>query len=215
MDNTQIKTPVGVANSGKKVDVKLMTELALLTAIVILMAFTPLGYLRIGITQITFIVVPVAVGAVVLGPKAGAFLGLVFGLSSFAQPESLAMFSMMPAQVFISCVVPRIFVGLVPAYAYKGLLKLCKKRQVATAVACVIAPLTNTILFLSFMVIFMGDHLIAKYPDIYGAMAGQGFFTFFGVMLAGVTLNVVLETASCLIIASAVCNALWHTANKN
>ena len=43
-----------------------MAETALLTAIVILMAFTPLGYLRIGITQITFIVVPVAVGAVLL-----------------------------------------------------------------------------------------------------------------------------------------------------
>ena len=63
-----------------------MAETALLTAIVILMAFTPLGYLRIGITQITFIVVPVAVGAVLLGPKAGAFLGLVFGISSLMQP---------------------------------------------------------------------------------------------------------------------------------
>ena len=65
-----------------------MAETALLTAIVILMAFTPLGYLRIGITQITFIVVPVAVGAVLLGPKAGAFLGLVFGISSLMRSDS-------------------------------------------------------------------------------------------------------------------------------
>ena len=110
-----------------------MAETALLTAIVILMAFTPLGYLRIGITQITFIVVPVAVGAVLLGPKAGAFLR---------------------------------------------------------------------------------DFMIAQYPDIYGVFAGKGFWAFYGAMFVGVALNIVLEAASCLIIATAICNALWHTVNK-
>ena len=96
-----------------------MAETALLTAIVILMAFTPLGYLRIGITQITFIVVPVAVGAVLLGPKAGAFLGLVFGISSLMQPESLAMFGIIPWQTIVVTIVPRILVGLVPAFLFK------------------------------------------------------------------------------------------------
>ncbi|MDY3274271.1 MAG: ECF transporter S component, partial [Agathobacter sp.] len=69
----------------RKSNVVMMTELALLTAIVILMAYTPLGYLKVGAVSITFIVVPVAVGAVLLGVKAGAFLGLVFGLTSLAQ----------------------------------------------------------------------------------------------------------------------------------
>ena len=177
-----------------------MAETALLTAIVILMAFTPLGYLRIGITQITFIVVPVAVGAVLLGPKAGAFLGLVFGI--------------IPWQTIVVTIVPRILVGLVPAFLFKGLNKVSKKRSLNAAISCLVAPLTNTILFLGFMAFFLRDFMIAQYPDIYGVFAGKGFWAFYGAMFVGVALNIVLEAASCLIIATAICNALWHTVNK-
>ena len=191
-----------------------MAETALLTAIVILMAFTPLGYLRIGITQITFIVVPVAVGAVLLGPKAGAFLGLVFGISSLMQPESLAMFGIIPWQTIVVTIVPRILVGLIPAFLFKGLNKVSKKRSLNAAISCLVAPLTNTILFLGFMAFFLRDFMIAQYPDIYGVFAGKGFWAFYGAMFVGVALNIVLEAASCLIIATAICNTLWHTVNK-
>ncbi len=51
-------------------------QLALLTAIELIMAFTPLGYLKIGPVSITFMAIPVAVGAIVLGPISGAFFGL-------------------------------------------------------------------------------------------------------------------------------------------
>ncbi len=58
---------------------------ALICAIIILMAFTPLGYLKVGVLEITFIAIPVTVGAVVLGPLYGAFFGAVFGITSFVQ----------------------------------------------------------------------------------------------------------------------------------
>ena len=54
-----------------------------LVAIILIMAFTPLGYIKTAGIEITLIVVPVAVGAVTLGPAAGAILGGVFGLASF------------------------------------------------------------------------------------------------------------------------------------
>ena len=46
---------------------------ALLTALIIVMAFTPLGYLKSGAIEITFIPVPIVIGAVLLGPAGGAF----------------------------------------------------------------------------------------------------------------------------------------------
>ncbi len=46
-----------------------MVELAMMVAIIFMMAFTPLGYLRTPGLSITFLTVPVAVGAVILGPK--------------------------------------------------------------------------------------------------------------------------------------------------
>ena len=62
----------------KKFSTKQLVEMALLTAIIILLAFTPIGYIRTLGLEITLIVVPVTVGAVTLGPSAGAVLGAVF-----------------------------------------------------------------------------------------------------------------------------------------
>lgn len=52
-----------------------MTQLALLIAIILLMAFTPIGYIKTLGLEITLIVVPVAVGAILLGPMSGGYWG--------------------------------------------------------------------------------------------------------------------------------------------
>ena len=59
----------------KKFSTKYLVEMALLVAIILIMAFTPIGYIRTAGLEITLIVVPVAVGAVTLEPAAGAILG--------------------------------------------------------------------------------------------------------------------------------------------
>ena len=76
-----------------------LVQLGLLTAIVILMAFTPLGYLRTAGLEITFIMIPVIVGAILLGPGAGALLGGVFGLTSFVQCFGMSPFEIGRAHV--------------------------------------------------------------------------------------------------------------------
>lgn len=58
-----------------------MVELALMVAIIFIMAFTPLGYFQTMGLSITFLTVPVAVGAIILGPKGGAICGLAFGIT--------------------------------------------------------------------------------------------------------------------------------------
>ena len=54
-------------------------------AILLLMAYTPLGYLNIGPLAITFNIIPVAISAITMGPVGGAIAGAVFGLTSFGQ----------------------------------------------------------------------------------------------------------------------------------
>ncbi len=76
----------------KKFSTKQLVEMALLTAIIILLAFTPIGYIRTLGLEITLIVVPVTVGAVTLGPSAGAVLGAVFGITSFIQCFGMSQF---------------------------------------------------------------------------------------------------------------------------
>ena len=52
-----------------------MVELAAMIAIIIIMAFTPLGYIKLPGLTITFLTIPVAVGAIILGPVGGLICG--------------------------------------------------------------------------------------------------------------------------------------------
>lgn len=54
----------------------------LFTAIIIIMAFTPLGYIPLVVINATIIHIPVILGSLFCGPKKGAFLGFVFGFTS-------------------------------------------------------------------------------------------------------------------------------------
>ena len=111
-----------------------MVLTALFVAIIIAMAFIPyLGYIPLGFMNATTIHIPVILGALFLGPKRGAFLGGVFGLTSminntFINP-SITSFVFSPfysiGQVhgsfssIIVCFVPRIMIGVVAYYVFR------------------------------------------------------------------------------------------------
>jgi uncharacterized membrane protein len=113
---------------------------ALFAAIIIIMAFTPLGYIPLVVINATIIHIPVILGSLFCGPKKGGFLGFLFGLTSFIKntvmPSSLSAFVFSPvlaasvvgtSGIFRSafiCFVPRILVGVVPYFVYIGVKKL-------------------------------------------------------------------------------------------
>ncbi len=120
---------------------------ALFTAIIIIMAFTPLGYIPLVVINATIIHIPVILGALFLGPKKGAFLGFVFGFTSFINntfkavtPSAFVFSPVLAANVvgfsgifksLYICFVPRILVGVVPYFVYLGMRKLLKEGQKA------------------------------------------------------------------------------------
>mgnify|MGYP000242351113 FL=1 len=102
-----------------------LTTLGILTAIILVMTFTPLGYIKTMGLEITLLHIPVILGAALTGPAGGMVLGAVFGFTSFFQCFGLStfgttLFSINPAGTFIVCVIPRILLGLVAAYIYRG-----------------------------------------------------------------------------------------------
>ncbi|MDO5302723.1 MAG: ECF transporter S component [Clostridia bacterium] len=113
---------------------------AIFSAIIVLMAFTPLGYIPLVVINATIIHVPVIIGSLFCGPKKGAFMGFVFGLTSFIKntimPSSLSAFVFSPvlassmigvSGIFKSaaiCFIPRILVGVVPYFVFLGVRKL-------------------------------------------------------------------------------------------
>ncbi len=66
----------------RKKDTRWMVTVALMAAIVILLANTPLGMIQLPLIKATTVHIPVIIGAIVLGPTAGAILGATFGVCS-------------------------------------------------------------------------------------------------------------------------------------
>ena len=103
-----------------------LTLLGLMAAILLLMAYTPLGYLNIGPLAISFNVIPVAISAVVLGPVGGAVAGAIFGLTSFLQcigvggssAMGVVLFGINPVFAFIQRFLPRLLDGICLGYIF-------------------------------------------------------------------------------------------------
>lgn len=183
-----------------------MVELALMVAIIFVMAFTPLGYLRTPGLSITFLTVPVAVGAMILGPKGGAVCGLAFGVTSLIQCFMGGSFGSMllsinPAGTAFTCIVPRILEGWICGLIFAALKNAMKNR--AFLVAGLACPLLNTIFFMtSIVVIFYNTDYIQGFVETLGV---TNPFTF---VIAFVGVQGLIEAVVCFIIASAVARAL-------
>ncbi len=184
----------------------------LFAAIIIIMAFTPLGYIPLGIINATIIQIPVIIGSLFCGPKRGAFLGFLFGFTSFLKntimPASLSAFVFSPVlassqfglkgvvySTFI-CFVPRIMVGILPYFIYLGLEKLIKVKAVKFAIAGVLGAFVNTILV-------MGSIYIL-YKDAYAQALGIDASAVVGVIGGIISFNGVIEAIVSGIIVSAV-----------
>lgn len=134
-----------------------MVELALMSAVILLMAITPLGYIKTPALSITLLTIPVAVGAIILGPKGGAVLGAVFGATSFAQAFSGAGMSAIllqtnPVGVLFLCFVPRILEGFLCGLIFQ-LVRKTKAAKSAYYIAGFACPVLNTLLFMSLLLI--------------------------------------------------------------
>ena len=187
----------------KKSNVKTLVQLALLTAIELIMAFTPLGYLKIGPVSITFMAIPVAVGAIVLGPLSGAFLGLVFGLTSFSQCFGADQFgtTLLGINAFSTafmCLVPRILMGLFAGLIFGGLKKTTLGETGGALLSSLACSVINTVLFVGSLIVLFGN---TEYIKGFGDSV-------IAVIMALVSVNTVIEAIACTIIGGAVSKAV-------
>lgn len=183
-----------------------MTELAILASVIVVMAFTPLGYLRTAGLEITFITIPVIVGAIVLGPKAGAFLGGVFGVTSFLQvvlglsPFGVMLMGISPIRCFLVCVPTRILMGLCTGLIWN----LWKNKSIAAySVTSLSGALLNTLFFMSTLIaLFWNTDVIQGIAESLGTTGVLAF------VIAFVGVNGLVEAICCFTLAGAVAKAV-------
>lgn len=192
----------------KNINTVYMVEMALLIAIILLMAFTPIGYIRTLGLEITLIVVPVAVGAVTLGPAAGAVLGAVFGITSYIQcfgmsPFGAVLLSINPVYTFIACVFSRVLMGWLTGWLYQVFLKSSLLKKVSVALANLCCPLMNTLFFMGTLTLFF-----YQTDYIQGIAQGMGAGNPLIFILLFVGVNGLVEAVACFVVGSAISQAL-------
>jgi uncharacterized membrane protein len=192
------------------------------TSIIMLLAFTPLGFIRLPLINATMLHIPVIVGSVLLGWKYGAVLGFVFGLTSLINntiAPGLISFVFSPAipvpppagdgvgslSALIVCFVPRILVGITPWLVYSGLrkfppLKKSALQPVNLIFAGIIGSMTNTLLVM---------HLIyALFRQPFAQARELASDAVYGAILAVIAANGIPEAIAAAVLAAAICTPL-------
>ena len=146
----------------KNTDIRWMVSVALMAAIVILLANTPLGMIQLPIIKATTVHIPVIIGAILLGPLAGAILGAVFGacsLISNTMAPTLLSFAFSPfmsttgligaAKAIWISVGCRILIGVVSGWLWILFKKIKMNKKIyqviALAITGFIGSMVNTI----------------------------------------------------------------------
>ena len=189
--------------------------LALLTAIELILAFTPLGYLRVGIIEITFMTVPIAIAAMMIGPYASLFLGCVFGITSFAQCFGISLFGttlmgINPIFTFILCFVPRALMGFLVGVIFRAIHRIDKTGFVSFTVASLSAAALNTAFFvLGFFLMFHGVTL-----DLGGVIFDISKMNLLDVLVFIAGVNGIVEIVVCMVLSTALGKVFVHLQNK-
>lgn len=198
-DNTRIRT---------------LTQVALLAAVELVMAYTPLGYLRTLGLEISFLMIPVTLGAILVGPAAGAVLGGLFGLTSFATCFGASTFgavllSIDPVLTFLVCVPTRILAGWLTGLLFRALRRLGGGQPglAAFGAASLAGPVLNTVLFMTALVVcFYRTEYIQGIAQTLGAANPLTFVLLF-VGVQGLV-EAAVGFAACLVISRAVYKVL-------
>ena len=142
----------------KKKKLNRLVICALFAALIVVMTFTPyLGYITVGIIEITTLHMVVILGAAVLGAKYGAVLGGVWGLTCIVRAFQ---FGIIPFQNPMVSLVPRIIVGIVAGVVFLLLSKTKCKKPIALGLSALLGTLTNTVLVLSSLQLFGGFEVL-------------------------------------------------------
>ena len=160
----------------RKHDTRWMVSVALMAAIVVVLANTPLGMIQLPIIKATTVHIPVIIGAILLGPSAGAILGFVFGVCSLisnTMAPTLLSFAFSPFMsttgipgalkaiwISVGC---RILIGVAAGWLWILLTKIKVNQTIALPIVVFIGSMVNTVTVMgSIYLLFAQQYAEAK-----------------------------------------------------
>ena len=164
-----------------------MAFMAMFLAIEVILVVTPLGYIPIGPLSATTMHIPVIIAGIILGKRAGAQLGLVFGLTSLIRATiqpGITSFCFSPfvtigdisgnwSSVLIA-LVPRILLGYLAGVTFEFLKNKFNNENAAIISGALVGAITNTVLVLGGIYFFMAyaDAINIAYSSLMAMLLG-------------------------------------------
>lgn len=174
-------------------DVRYLVSLAMMCAVLLVLGMTGIGFIQLPVIKATTMHIPVILGAILLGPGAGAVLGGVFGLCSIwanTTAPGLLSFAFSPFMtteglpgvlkslwIALGC---RILLGLLAGWFWKLFKKILKKDYVALPVTAALASVCHTILVMGSIYILLAQ----QYADAKNVAASAVFDLVLGTIVA-------------------------------
>ena len=178
----------------KKTDIKKLTFLALMTAIVAVLQFV--GAFKLGIFSVCPVLIPIVLGAAICGPMAGAWLGLVFSVVVLLSGDAAAFLAVDVFGTILTVILKGTLAGLVSGLLYKV---ISKRSVTAGAItAAIAAPVVNTGVFLLGCLVFFLD-TVAAWGEALG-FASTGAYMIFGLAGANFLFEFGLNMVLCPVI---------------
>lgn len=196
----------------RRKDTRWLVGVAMMAAIIVLLANTPLGLINIYPIKATTVHIPVILGGVLLGPLAGGILGGVFGICSMISntiapvPASICFSPFLSTSllgaakalwVSVGC---RILIGVVAGWLWILLKRLRSNDLVALPVVGFVGSMTNT-------VTVMGSIYFLLRPE-YAAANNKAVSAVFDIIMATITGAGVMEALVALVLVAAIGKAL-------
>ena len=187
-----------------------LAQLAILTAIIMVLHFSGAAIPAFG-TKISLTLIPIALGAMILGPTAGGILGFIYGLTVYISfgvlhmdPFTGFLFDHNPIMTFLICTVKTTAAGILGGLVYRALRK--KSVLLAVFVAAALVPTVNTGIFI------LGCFTI--YNTISQVAASSGYSAVYFILIVCAGANYLLEMAVNMIFAPALERVIHITAKK-
>ena len=196
-------------------DTRYMATLAMMCGVLIVMGMTGIGFIPLPVIKATTMHIPVILGAVVLGPKAGGVLGAVFGLCSIwanTTTPGLLSFAFSPFMsnegligalksiwIALGC---RILFGLVAGWLWLLMKKLSKKQYAALAVTASVSTLCHTLLVMGSIYFLLAQQ--------YAQAKNVGISAVFGLIMGTITASGIPEAIAAAILVTVIGKALLN-----
>ena len=199
----------------KLLDIRYMATLAMLCGVLLVMGMTGIGFIPLPLIKATTMHIPVILGAILLGPKAGAILGALFGLCSIwtnTVTPGLLSFAFSPFMtteglagvlkslwIALGC---RILFGALAGWLWVACRKVLKQEYAALPVTAAVATICHTLLVMGSIYILLTQQ--------YAAAKNVAISAVFGLIMGTVTASGIPEAIAAAILVTVIGKALLH-----